>query len=104
MIAENLHAVASHLSPEPFDATQSTDFGTLFQQYVNQFTSDASQLLLTIDSTVVIMVRLAFVTLLLLGVFLYFTRLHRRLGKDLIYGGVILAILSEIVFPLFSFS
>lgn len=103
MIIEELHPTASHLSRVPLDS-QPTNFGNLLQEYANQFTSDVSQLLLTVDSTVVTLCKLAFVTLLLLGVFLYFTRIHRRLGKDLIYGGVILAILTEIVFPLFSIS
>ena len=108
MLAEELYLHASRLFSRPLDTSQPQpqpqpqDFGALFQQYVNQFVSDVSQALLTIDSTVVILSKLAFITLLLLGVFLYFTRLHRRLGKDLIYGGVVLAILSEVVFPLIS--
>jgi hypothetical protein len=43
--------------------------------------------------------RVAYVTVLVLGVFLYFTRINRRLGKELITGGIALAILSEFVFP-----
>ena len=37
--------------------------------------------------------------MLLVGVFLYFTMVNRRLGKELIVGGMALAILSELVFP-----
>ena len=101
MIAEQLHALSSQLLLGSLDTSQTVDYGSLFQQYVKQFTSDVSQLLLTIDSTVVTISSVAFVTLLLLGIFLYFTHLHRRLGKDLIYGGVVLGILVEFVFPLF---
>lgn len=104
MIAEELHELASRMSSGTPEAPASPNYGALLQQYANEFTSDVSQALLTIDNTVVTITKLAFLTLLLLGVFLYFTRLHRRLGKDLIYGGVILAILSQVVFPLLNIS
>ncbi len=44
--------------------------------------------------------RVAYITVFILGVLLYFTRLHKRLGRELITGGVVLAVLSEFVFPL----
>ena len=43
--------------------------------------------------------RVAYVTLLMLGILLYFTHVATRLGKDLIKGGVALAIIVEFVFP-----
>jgi hypothetical protein len=76
------------------------DIGSLIQSLAQQFTSLMSVLLTTIDTTVIQIARLAYVSVLLLGVLLYFTRAERRLGKDLIKGGVILAVLSEFVFPL----
>jgi hypothetical protein len=76
------------------------DIGSLIQSLAQQFTSLMSVVLTTIDTTVIQIARLAYVSVLLLGVLLYFTRVERRLGKDLIKGGVILAILSEFVFPL----
>lgn len=84
----------------PLDTAQSPDFGTVVQQLASEFTSDASQLLLAIDGVVIDISRLAYVTILLLGLFLYFTHLQRRLGKDLIAGGILLAVLSEFFFPL----
>jgi hypothetical protein len=71
----------------------------LIQQFAQQFSSTASFLLTTIDSTVVDLSRIVYVTLLMLGLLLYFTHVERRLGKDLIKGGVALAVLSEFVFP-----
>jgi hypothetical protein len=56
--------------------------------------------MLAIDGAVLDISRLAYITVLLLGIFLYSNRLSRRLGKDLMVGGVLLAILSEFVFPL----
>ena len=71
----------------------------LIQQLAQQFTSGVTMLLSTIDSTVVDLSRVAYVTLLMLGLLLYFTHLERRLAKDLIKGGVALALISEFVFP-----
>jgi hypothetical protein len=69
------------------------------QQFAQQFTSAVTVLLATIDSTIIDLSRVAYVTLLMLGLLLYYTHLERRLGKDLIKGGVALAIISEFVFP-----
>jgi len=84
----------------PLDASQLPDFGSTLQQLASQFTSDATQLMLSIDGAVIDISRLAYITVLLVGVFLYSARLLRRFGKDLMVGGVLLAILSEFVFPL----
>ena len=75
------------------------DTGSLIKSLAQQFTTIVSVLLTTIDSTVIELSRLAYVTVLLLGVLLYFTRAEKRLGKDLIKGGVVLAVLAEFVFP-----
>ncbi|MDG6909236.1 MAG: hypothetical protein JRN08_02590 [Nitrososphaerota archaeon] len=72
---------------------------SLIQQFAQQFTSAMTFLLATIDSTVVDLARAVYITLLLVGILLYYTHLAQRLGKDLIKGGVALAIISEFVFP-----
>lgn len=84
------------------DAPPPPDLGSVIQQLAQQFTSLMSVLLGTVDSTAIVLARLAYVSVLLLGVLLYFTHLERRLGKDLIKGGVVLAVLSEFVFPAIS--
>lgn len=71
----------------------------IIQQFAQQFTSGVTVLLATVDSTVIDLSRVAYVTLLMLGLLLYFTHLEKRLGKDLIKGGVALALVSEFVFP-----
>lgn len=75
------------------------DTGSLIKSLAQQFATLVSVLLTTIDSTVIELSRLAYVSVLLLGVLLYFTRAEKRLGKDLIKGGVVLAVLAEFVFP-----
>jgi len=72
------------------------------QQLAQQFTSMVTVILTTIDSTVIDLSRIAYITLLMLGLLLYYTHVERRLGKDLIKGGVALAIISEFVFPVLS--
>jgi hypothetical protein len=71
----------------------------LIQQLAQQFTADLTLLLNTVDSTVVDLSRIAYVSLVMIGLLLYYTHVERRLGKDLIKGGVVLAIVSEFVFP-----
>ena len=75
------------------------DFGNLIQNLARQFTSVVSVVLTTVDTAVVELARLVYVSVLLVGILLYFTHFEKRLGKDLIKGGVILAVLSEFVFP-----
>lgn len=84
------------------DTPQSPDWGSVVQQLAQQFASLMTTILTTIDSTVVTLARVAYVTVILLGVLLYFTHLERRLGKDLIKGGIVLAVISEIIIPAIS--
>ena len=74
----------------------------LIQQFAQQFTSAVTALLATVDSTVVDVSRVAYVSLVMVGLLLYYTYVERRLGKDLIKGRVALATLSEFVFPVLS--
>ena len=69
------------------------------QLVVQLFYSPVTVLLATVDSSVVDVSRVAYISLVMVGLLLYYTHVERRLGKDLIKGGVALAILSEFVFP-----
>ena len=101
MIAPLLTPFASFLALTALDATTSPpDFGSTLQQLANEFSSGVGQLLQAIDGTVIDITRMAYITVLLVGVLLYFTRIQRRLGRDLITGGIILAVLSEVFFPM----
>ena len=104
MIAPLLSLFASLMVLAPLDvpttaAPAPPDIAATLQQLASEFSAGATQLLVAIDGTVINITRVAYITVLILGVFLYFTRLNRRLGRDLIAGGIILAILSEYVFP-----
>jgi hypothetical protein len=82
-----------------FDIQTPSGAENLIQQFAQQFSSTVRVLLSVVDSTVVDLARVAYVTLLLLGILLYYTHVANRLGKDLIKGGVALAVISEFVFP-----
>jgi hypothetical protein len=85
----------------PLDASPSPpDFGSVLQQIASEFSAGTTQLLLAIDGAVIDVTRVAYITVFILGILLYFTRIHKRLGRELITGGVVLAVLSEFVFPL----
>jgi type IV secretory pathway TrbL component len=100
MIAPLLPMLAAVLAIARLDPTPApNDLGTVIQQLANEFTSDATELLDAIDGAVINITRVAYITVLILGIFLYFTHLQRRLGRELIVGGIILAVLSEFVFP-----
>ena len=75
------------------------DIGNLIQNLAQGFTSIMSAVLTAVDTTVIELARLAYVSVLLVGVLLYFIHVEKRLGKDMIKGGVVLAVLSEFVFP-----
>jgi hypothetical protein len=75
------------------------DFGSVISQIQQSVVAGSQLLLQAINDTVLSLTRVAFVTLLILGFFLYFTHLHRRLGKDLMFGGAVLAIISQFVIP-----
>ena len=80
----------------------SPDVSSIIQQFAQQFTALMTLALTTVDSAVVEVARLAYGSIIMLGLVLYFTHVERRLGKDLIKGGILLALLSEFVFPLIS--
>lgn len=53
----------------------------------------------TVDQTVVDNAKLVHVSMMIIGLLLYFTHVERRLGKALTEEGVALALLSEFVIP-----
>lgn len=99
MIEAIIPLVVSTLLLAALDTPSPPAFGTELQQLASEFTTGANQLLATVDGTVLDITRAAYITVLLLGLFLYFTHLSRRFGRDLITGGIALAVLSEFVFP-----
>ncbi|MDA4128346.1 MAG: hypothetical protein OK422_02630 [Thaumarchaeota archaeon] len=90
-------ALPSHL---PLDVQTPLDFTGIIQQLAQKFTTAATALLGTLDQSVIAVSRVAYVSTLMLGTLLWATRVERRLGRDLIKGGIVLAVLAEFIFPL----
>lgn len=91
------------LAPLLLDASSTTDAGNTIQQWVTQFSAQSAQVLVAVTSGLATVARVTWFTLLILGVLLYVTRLHKRLGRELFAGGVLLAILVQFVYPLIKF-
>ncbi len=91
------------LAPLLLDASSTTDAGNTIQQWVTQFSASSAQVLVAVTSGIATIGKVAWFTLLMLGVLLYVTRLHKKLGRELFAGGLILAILVQVVYPLIKF-
>ena len=70
----------------------------LVQQRAHEFTSAVTALLAIVDSTVIDLARLAYLSTDDWPL-LYYTHVERRWERDLVKEGVALAIVSEFVFP-----
>ena len=92
-------AAASAMGLPSLDAPQPPDYAAAVQQFASQFAAETAAVLTSVNSAVVDIVRVAYVTCLLVGVLLYFTHIGRRLGKDLIVGGVLLVVMGEYIIP-----
>jgi hypothetical protein len=92
-------AIASAIGLPILATPQPPDFVTAVQQFASQFAIGTAAVLSSVNSAVLDIARVAYVTCLLVGIVLYFTHLGRRLGKDLIVGGVVLVVISEYVIP-----
>lgn len=78
------------------------DIVSIIQQIQQNVVATGQAVITATNDTVVALAKLTFITLFVLGVFLYFTRLHRRLGKELMIGGVVLGVMSEVIIPAIS--
>ena len=94
--------VASSIGIAVLDAPPLPDFAAASQHFATQFAAATTAVLASVNSAIVDIARAAYITSLLVGVLLYFTHLSRRLGKDLIVGGVVLVVISEYLIPVVS--
>jgi len=63
------------------------------------FATNASLVTVAVDNAALDIAKAAVVLLVIVGVLLWFTRVNRRLGKDLVEGGVFIMIFIELVLP-----
>lgn len=94
--------VALLLAPILLDAPNGLSTVTSMEQWVAQFTVASTQFLHALNAAFTDIFRIAWITLLSLGVLLYLTHLNRKLGKDFVVGGGVMMLLVQFVFPLLS--
>ncbi len=87
------------LAPLLLDGSQYPDMARVIQQLSGGFVANATQFVVALDSAAIHLARLAYVTAFLIGALLYFTRLHKNLGREMVTGGLLLAVLSEFILP-----
>jgi hypothetical protein len=86
----------------PVVGAQPGDISSGIQQFASNFSTQTAAVLTSIDGAVNDIIKVAYLTCLLVGVLLYYTHIGRRLGKDLIIGGVMLIVIAEFVIPVVS--
>ncbi|HUK75418.1 MAG TPA: hypothetical protein VLU99_06455 [Nitrososphaerales archaeon] len=69
------------------------------QSFASMFATNASLVTVAVDNAALDIAKAAVVLLVIVGVLLWFTRVNRRLGKDLVEGGVFIMIFIELVLP-----
>ena len=82
-------------SPAPGSSAPSSSV----QQWVNQFSTSSTQVLQVVNTTFKSIMGVAWVTLISLGMLLYLTHLHRKMGKEFFFGGIAMAILVQFILP-----
>ncbi len=87
------------LAPLLLKGSQYPDIATVIQQLSGGFAANATQFVIALDSAAIHIARLAYVTAFLVGALLYFSRLHKSLGREMVTGGLLLAVLSEFILP-----
>lgn len=71
----------------------------MIEQFASQFSTGTAAVLASIDSAAIGIIKVAYLTCLIVGLLLYFTHIGRHLGKDLIIGGVLLFALATFLIP-----
>ena len=97
MLQQVLQAYGNISSSATGNSTAS--FISSAQNWAATFASDAQSVLLSLDNAAIDVGKAAFIFLIVAGSLLYFTRASRRLGRELVSGGIVVGILIAFVFP-----
>jgi 2-keto-4-pentenoate hydratase len=72
----------------------------VIQSFANGFATNMSTVTLTIDNAAVDIGKAAVVFLVVAGALLWFTRVNKHLGKELLEGGIIIGLFIEFAVPM----
>jgi hypothetical protein len=89
-------------SAAPAAAANSTGLSGIvpaIQNFATGFAVNASAVTLTMDNAAIDLGKAAVVFLIIAGVLLWFSRANKRLGKDLVEGGILIGLFIEFAVP-----
>jgi len=95
----SLPQVAS-TAPAAVNSTATSGIVPWIQNFANGFAANMSVVTLTMDNAAVDIGKAAVVFLVIAGVLLWFSRVNKRLGKDLVEGGIFIGIFIEFIVPI----
>jgi len=81
------------------NSTAASGIVPAIQGFANGFATNMSVVTLTMDNAAIDIGKAAVVFLVIAGVLLWFSRVNRHLGKDLVEGGVLIGLFIEFVVP-----
>jgi len=91
----------ARLAPAPgANSTAISGLVPAIQNFASGFATNMSAVTLTMDNAAVDIGKTAVVFLVIAGVILWFTRVNKRLGKELVGGGILIGLFIEYVVPL----
>jgi hypothetical protein len=86
-------------SPDAANSTAVSGIVPAIQSFANGFAANMSVVTLTMDNAAIDIGKAAVVFLVIAGVLLWFSRVNKRLGKELLEGGIIIGFFIEFAIP-----
>lgn len=86
-------------SPAASNSTSLSGVVPAIQSFANGFATNMSVVTLTMDNAAVDIGKAAVVFLVIAGVLLWFSRVNKHLGKELLEGGILIGLFIEFVVP-----
>jgi hypothetical protein len=94
-------AAPAKLAPVPSAANSTAISGFIpaIQDFASGFAANMSAVTLTMDSAAIDIGKAAVVFLVIAGILLWFTRVNKHLGKELLKGGILIGLFIEFGVP-----
>jgi hypothetical protein len=86
-------------APAVVNSTATTGIVPWIQNFANGFAANMNVVTLTMDNAAIDIGKAAVVFLVIAGVLLWFSRVNKHLGKELLEGGIVIGLFIEFVVP-----
>lgn len=87
------------LSVEWLNGNGPQDIISMITAMIDQFVEGGTEVVLHIIYGLIKISRVVYILLIVLGIFLYFGHINRRMGKNFIIGGIVMALMFEYLIP-----